>query len=120
MWVDSDKLLLLCREIIVNYTVRVRDKIREGDICYKDTGIDEDIEKYKSLFLELLLLSLGLEDKYIEEHIRVKAEMRSYLQLYLSEVQNESLIQGNRDIVYATCSMIFEQVLSGIQIQKLN
>lgn len=111
---NQSKLKQLCQCIIEDYTYHVRDKVHLGRIEYRETGIDADLGIYRELFLELLSLALGLEDREPEINSIVKKETVSLIRRDLNYRKYRRLIKGNRALIYRTCSVIFDSVIAGI------
>lgn len=108
------KVKLLSQLIIEDYTYYVRDEVRKGRIEYKETGIDDDLFVYRELFLEILSLSLGLEDKEPDVNKVVKEELISLIKRDLSYRRFNKIALTNRTMIYKTCAIIFDKVVEGI------
>ena len=94
------KVKLLSQLIIEDYTYYVRDEVRKGRIEYKETGIDDDLFVYRELFLEILSLSLGLEDKEPDVNKVVKEELISLIKRDLSYSRFNKIALTNRIMIY--------------------
>lgn len=111
---NQSKLKQLCQCIIEDYTYHVRDEVHLGRIEYKETGIDDNLVSYRELFLELLSLALGLEDREPEINSVVKKETVSLIRRDLNYRKYRRIIKGNRALIYRTCAVIFDSVIEGI------
>ena len=98
----------MCREIIRAYTFHVRDRVKEGKKEYIDTGIDEDIHKYKEVFLEILAYSLGVKER---KPNRVMKECKVVITEVLSNKEYVSILTKYKFMVYTTCEVMFEIVM---------
>ena len=115
MRTSTRQLQTLCRTIIENYAYFVRDKVALNNRAYFDTGIIENLYAYKDLFMRLLSVSLGLKD-----HHHYNRDMSELINLISMELNKHStFVSVNRVLIYRTCGLIFDKIVSGILSEQL-
>ena len=110
----NSKIKSLCQEIIEDFTYYVRDEVKANRTEYLQTGIDNDLMVYREFFLNILGLSLGLEDKEPNVDKEVKEELITLIKRDLSYRRYIKVSQTNRAMIYRTCEIIFNKVVEGI------
>ena len=108
------KIKQLSQCIIEDFTYFVRDEVQKGRSEYLATGIDNDLMVYREFFLNILGLSLGLDDTEPDVHSLVKSELISLIHRDLSYRRYVKISQTNRAMIYKTCEVIFDKVVEGI------
>lgn len=111
---SMDKIKPLCRNIIVVYTYFVRDKVREGRIEYIQTGIDDNLDTYRELFLEILGLALDVKDLEPNVNPEVKEETITVIKREMSSRKYRKVASNYRLLIYTTCELIFNKVMEEI------
>lgn len=101
----------MCRDIIKIYTFHVRDKVKEGRTEYIKTGIDEDIDKYKEVFLTVLAYTLGVEENHTLISKKLLKESKTILETVISNKLYTGILTNHRLMVYTTCEVMFEKVI---------
>ena len=110
----NSKIKNLSREIIEDFTYFVRDEVHKGRAEYLNTGINDSLERYEEFFLDILAISLGLEDRNPEIDKVAKSELVSLIKRDLSYRRYIKVAKGNRVLIYKTCEVIFDTVVEGI------
>lgn len=110
----ESKIKEICQTIIEDYTYFVRDEFHKGREEFRQTGIDSDLGLYKSIFLEVLSISLGLKDFEPNVNRVFKEEMISVLQKIYDKHKYKNIVMTNRARIYRTCEVIFDKVIEGI------
>lgn len=110
----ESKIKEICQVIIEDYTYFVRDEFHKGREEYRKTGIDNDLELYKKLFLEILSISLGLKDTEPNKNSVFKEELVCVLQKIYEKHKYKNIVMTNRARIYRTCEVIFDKVIEGI------
>ena len=113
--ITVEKLKPLCKAIIIKYTAHVRGAVGVGRIEYIGTGIDESLEVYKELFLEILGLALGVKDDESNINKEVKEETIKVIRKEISKRRYRKLLTNYRLMIYTTCEIIFEKVMEEIK-----
>lgn len=110
----SSKIKSLSQCIIEDFTYFVRDEVRKGRTEYLDTGINDDLMVYREFFMNILGISLGIEDSEPDVDTVVKKELVSLVRRDLSYRRYKKLSESNRTLIYKTCELIFDKVVEGI------
>lgn len=110
----SSKIKSLSQCIIEDFTYFVRDEVRKGRTEYLDTGINDDLMVYREFFMNILGISLGIEDSEPDVDTVVKKELISLVRRDLSYRRYKKLSESNRTLIYKTCELIFDKVVEGI------
>lgn len=108
------KIRKLSQAIIEKYTYYVRDEVRKGRECYKSTGIDKSLMVYREFFLNILSLSLGLDDDNPNVDKEVKEELIKLIQGVVNRRRFKKASKNQRAVIYRTCELIFDMVVLGI------
>ena len=110
----NSKIKSLCQVIIEDFTYYVRDAVKANRTEYLQTGIDNNLMVYREFFLNILGLSLGLEDNEPNVDKEVKEELITLIKRDLSYRRYIKISQTNRAMIYRTCEVIFNKVVEGI------
>ncbi len=110
----SSKIKSLSQCIIEDFTYFVRDEVHKGRTEYLDTGINDDLMVYREFFMNILGISLGIEDSEPDVDTVVKKELVSLVRRDLSYRRYKKLSESNRTLIYKTCELIFDKVVEGI------
>ena len=110
----SSKIKSLSQCIIEDFTYFVRDEVHKGRTEYLDTGINDDLMVYREFFMNILGISLGIEDSEPDVDTVVKKELVSLVRRDLSYRRYKKLSESNRTLIYKTCELIFDIVVEGI------
>lgn len=110
----NSKIKSLCQVIIEDFTYYVRDAVKANRTEYLQTGIDNNLIVYREFFLNILGLSLGLEDNEPNVDKEVKEELITLIKRDLSYRRYIKISQTNRAMIYRTCEVIFDKVVEGI------
>jgi hypothetical protein len=110
----SSKIKSLSQCIIEDFTYFVRDEVHKGRTEYLDTGINDDLMVYREFFMNILGISLGIEDSEPDVDTVVKKELISLVRRDLSYRRYKKLSESNRTLIYKTCELIFDKVVEGI------
>ena len=110
----NSKIKSLCQVIIEDFTYYVRDAVKANRTEYLQTGIDNNLIVYREFFLNILGLSLGLEDNEPNVDKEVKEELITLIKRDLSYRRYIKISQTNRAMIYRTCEVIFNKVVEGI------
>lgn len=115
MKTSTYQLQTLCRTVIEKYAYFVRDRVALNKSTYFDTGINENLYAYKDLFMTLLSISLGLKDHH--HYNRDVSELITLISYELSK--HSTFVDVNRVLIYRTCGLIFDKIVSGILSEQL-
>lgn len=110
----------MCRDIIKMYTFHVRDKVKEGIDYYIETGIDDDIDKYKEVFLTVLSYTLGVDESDTLISNKLLEESKKVLNTVILNKSYTGILTKHRLMIYTTCEVMFEMVMKelGYNVNK--
>lgn len=111
--VVNDKIRDLCKEVIVSYVHKVKDEVRKGNIDYLELGIDTSIQKYKSVFLEVLKEELCVEEGYNVPN-GIKEDLKKVIRVEVNKFKYRTL-RGYKSVICVTCEYIFEKVVKELE-----
>ena len=105
------------KAVIKTYTYYVRDKVKEGREDIIRTGIDEDIYKYKDLFLATLRYTLAIEANDKQKALQkknkkfIKESKLVILDVLKGVTKGSSILTKDPNLLYTTCEVMFEEVV---------
>ena len=112
------KIRYVSKEIIVAYVQHVKQKIKEGNALYIDTGIDDSYDVYESLFTIVISryfkgLSKVPDSKGFSDVVIL--DCMNAIDLALATSKYKNIVNKNSEVICETCLMVYEQVERGLR-----
>ena len=107
----NDRIRFASRDIIKTFTKFVKIKIDENDVKFINSGVDNEVSRYKALFLKTLatMLNFSYDDEYgiSDDVVDICIDK---LESMIKDKGYSMIAKSHSDILFLTCENLYTTI----------